>query len=426
MKPVDVLVVGSGGREHALAWKLRQSSRCGRLYAAPGNAGMAGLAECLPIPAADTGVLVDGAYERGVGLAVIGPEGPLAGGLADAFQRARIPVFGPTAAAALIESSKGYARDLMSRMGVPQPAHAGFRGWEEASAYLDDLRGRGVRGVVVKASGLAAGKGAVVCDDLESARAAAREMLVENAFGDAGRHVLIEERLEGEEASLFVLTDGQDAVPLLPAQDYKRAGEGDRGPNTGGMGAYAPAPFMTPPLVEEAMSRIALPVLRGLREDGAPFRGCLYAGLMRTADGLKVIEFNCRFGDPETQAVLPLLESDLLELMLACAGGTLGSRTLQWRAERAVSVVLASGGYPGAYETGKPVSGLEEAAALPGVSVFHAGTALRDGQVVTAGGRVLNVTGTGRTFAEAGDRAYAAAERIRFEGKQFRGDIGER
>lgn len=426
MSECDVLVVGSGGREHALAWKLKQSPRCGRLYAAPGNPGMAALGECLPIKGDDLDGIVRAAQERQVGLVVIGPEIPLAAGLADLLIAAGIPVFGPTQAAARIESSKAYARDLMTRQGVPQPEFAAYKEWDAAAAYLDQLAEKGVRAAVVKASGLAAGKGAIVCDTLDEARQAAREMLVDQTFGTAGAEVVIEERLEGEEASLFALTDGENFLCMLPAQDYKRIGEGDQGLNTGGMGSYAPAPVLTPELVQEAAETIIRPTLRGLAEDGAPFRGCLYAGLIKTSAGLKVIEFNCRFGDPETQALMPLLESDLLELMLAVANGDLGGRALEWREGRGVSVVLASGGYPAEYQTGKPIAGLEAAAALPGVQVFHAGTALKDGDVVTSGGRVLNVTGVGESFAAAIESAYAGVEKIDFEGRYYRRDIGAR
>lgn len=418
--------MGSGGREHALAWKLRQSSRLGKLYAAPGNAGIAQEAECVPIGVGELEKIVRFASERRVGLVVIGPEAPLADGLADRLRHAGVRAFGPSAAAARIESSKAYARALMTRMGVPQPEHAAFDCFERASAYLDALAGRGVRASVVKASGLAAGKGAVVCDSLPEARAAAREMLVGQVFGEAGKEVLIEERLEGEEASFLVLTDGRDTVPLLPAQDYKRAHDGDQGPNTGGMGCYAPAPVLAPALQEDALARIIRPTLQGLAEDGNPFQGCLYAGLMKTSSGLKVIEFNCRFGDPETQALLPLLQNDLLDLFLAAAEERLGGQEARWRDGCAVNVVLASGGYPGDYASGKVIRGLEEAAALPGATLFHAGTARRSGETVTAGGRVLSVTGVGDTFAEAIRSAYAGAEKVQFEGRQFRTDIAAR
>jgi len=427
MSSVDVLIVGGGAREHALAWKLRQSGRVGRLYAAPGNPGMAAVADCVPVRVDDLDGLVSLAVEKRVGLVVVGPEAPLAAGLADRLRAAGIVVFGPSAAAARIESSKAYARELMTRAGVPQPEYGRFDEFAAASRYLDRLAEQGAAGAVVKANGLAAGKGAVVCDTLDEARETARAMLVERSFGDAGREVVIEERLEGEEASLLVLTDGERVVPLLPAQDYKRAYDGDRGENTGGMGCYAPAPVITPALLEEALRTIVRPTLRALADDGHPFRGCLYAGLMLTAAGLKVIEFNCRFGDPETEVVLPLLEDDLLDLLLAAATGGLDEASgARWRPGRAVTVVLASGGYPGKYPVGLPISGLDEAAALEGVTVFHAGTAVQDGRTVTAGGRVLAVTGVGPTFASAISRAYAGVDAIQFEGRQYRTDIAAR
>jgi phosphoribosylamine---glycine ligase len=428
MSAVDVLVVGSGGREHALAWKIRQSPRCGRLYAAPGNPGVAALpdAECFALPMGDLDGIVRFAAERRVGLVVVGPEAPLAAGLADRLGAAGIPVFGPAAAAARIESSKTYARELMTRVGAPQPRHDCFQDYGEASAYLDSLASQGVRAAVVKASGLAAGKGVIVCDSLDEARDAAREMLVRRLFGEAGAEILIEERLEGEEASLLVVTDGREILPFLPAQDYKRIRDGDQGPNTGGMGSYAPTPILTPELYQVALETIVRPVLGGLEADGCPFRGCLYAGLMKSGAGLRVIEFNCRFGDPETQAILPLLESDLVAVLSSAASGSLEGIEAGWKPGCGVCVVLASGGYPGSYETGKPIHGLSDAEEIEGVAVFHAGTSLENGQVVTAGGRVLNVTGAGRSLAEARSRAYAAAEQIRFEGCHYRRDIAER
>ncbi len=426
MGPLDVLVIGSGGREHALSWKLRQSPLCGRLLAAPGNAGIAEVALCAPIPVSDLDGLTRYAVEMKVGLAVVGPEAPLAAGLADRLRAADIPTFGPSAAAARIESSKAYARELMTRAGVPQPAFGRFTDFAEADAYLNQMAADGATGAVVKASGLAAGKGAIVCDTLDEARQSAREMLLEGVFGQAGSEIVIEELLTGPEASLLIITDGERMVPLLPAQDHKRALEGDLGPNTGGMGAYAPAPLITPALYDEALATIVHPTLRAMAADGTPFQGCLYAGVMLTPAGMKVIEFNCRFGDPETQVVLPLLESDLLELLLGAANGDLSGVEVSWHSGAAVSVVLASSGYPGDYATGVPITGLADAASLEGVTVFHAGTAARDGQVVTAGGRVLNVTGQGQDFAEAISRAYAGVERILFEGAQCRRDIAHR
>ena len=426
MPTTDVLLVGGGGREHALAWKLRQSPECGRLLAAPGSAGMAALAECRDVAGADLDGLVRLAAEERVGLAVIGPEAPLAAGLSDRLQAAGIPVFGPTAAAARIETSKAFARDLMTRMQVPQPAHRTFRVADKALEYLAGLEREGVTSVVVKASGLAAGKGAIVCDTMDAARQAVREIMVSRVFGSSGEELLIEERLAGEEASLLVLTDGERVAPLAAAQDYKRAHEGDRGPNTGGMGCYAPAPLVTSSLYQECLKRIIHPTLAGLREQGTPFRGCLYLGLMQTAAGPKVIEFNCRFGDPETQVVLPLLESDLLPILLSAARGDLGDSRLEWRAQKAVCVVLASGGYPGSYQTGLPIRGVSDAAHIPGALVFHAGTTGNVGQWRTAGGRVLNIVGRGDSFREAAATAYRAADAIEFEGSHRRRDIAAR
>jgi phosphoribosylamine--glycine ligase len=424
---VDVLIIGGGAREHTLAWKIRQSPLCECLWCAPGNAGIAQVAECVPINAEDLDGLTAWARENEPDLVVVGPEAPLVAGLADRLRGQGFRVFGPSAAAAQIEGSKAYARALMEHLGVPQPAFARFDDPEAAAAYLDRLDAAGARQAVVKADGLAAGKGALVCDTLADARRAVRSLMVDGAFGAAGRTIVIEERLEGEEASLLVLTDGTRVVPFLPAQDYKRAGNGDRGPNTGGMGSYAPAPVITAALYEAALRTIIEPVLRGLREEGCPFQGCLYCGVMKTAAGLKVIEFNCRFGDPETEALLPLLESDLLELLLGAAAGDLAGAEARWHPGCAVGVVVASGGYPGVYRTGCPIEGLQDAARMEGVAVFHAGTRRADdGRVVTAGGRVLCVTGVGDTFRQARERAYAAAGRIHFEGAFCRSDIAAR
>jgi phosphoribosylamine--glycine ligase len=421
----NVLVVGSGGREHALAWKLRQSPECGALVAAPGNAGIAQVADCRPVAVSDIEGQLTLAREMAADLVVVGPEAPLAAGLADRLRSESFKVFGPTAAAARIESSKAYARDLMERMGVPQPRFASFKEAPKAIAYLERLRKEKVKAAVVKASGLAAGKGAIVCDSLDEAKSAVREIMLDRTLGEAGSEVVIEERIHGEEISLFVLTDGKCALPLLPAQDYKRALDDDQGPNTGGMGCYAPAPILTPELRDEAMGTIVRPTLKGLEEDGNPFSGCLYAGLMKTEDGLRVIEFNCRFGDPETQVVLPLLDEDLLELLAQVAEGRLEKRELRWRDEKAVSVVIASGGYPGPYATGKTIHGLVGAAAR-GAEVFHAGTIQRGSEIHTAGGRVLNVTTAAPTFAAAIDRVYSAVAQISFEGAQHRSDIAAR
>lgn len=421
-----VLIVGGGGREHALAWKIRQSPLCTDLLCTPGNGGITAIADCYGFAPEDVGGLAKFAWSERPDLVVVGPEAPLVGGLADELRQIGIPVFGPTAAAAAIEGSKAYARDLMARAGVRQPAYACFRDLGAATRYLEERDTAGAAGVVVKASGLAAGKGAVVCGSLTEAREMARAMLVERQFGEASAEIVIEERLEGEEASLLILTDGRNVIPCLPAQDYKRAYDEDRGPNTGGMGSYAPAPVITPALYEDALESIIHPVLQELERDGHPFQGCLYAGVMKTASGLQVIEFNCRFGDPETQAVLPLLESDLLELLAAAATRDLAGIEARWSSRKAVSVVMSSGGYPGKYETGKRIDGLSDAAGVPGVTIFHAGTRREGERCVTAGSRVLNVTAVRPSFAEARSAAYEALGQIHFEGAQYRTDIAAR
>jgi phosphoribosylamine--glycine ligase len=353
---------------------------------------------------------------------VVGPEAPLAAGIVDRFQAKGLPVFGPTRDAARIESSKAWAKDLMREAGVPTAEYRVFRDRQAAEDYV---RERGAP-IVVKASGLAAGKGALVCATVEEALEAVGSMLGHMVFGEAGREVVVEECMEGEELSVFAVADGEQVLLLLPSQDHKRVGEGDTGPNTGGMGAYAPVGIATPEVLAEARARVFLPTLRAMATRGCPFRGLLYAGLMRTADGLKVVEFNCRFGDPETQVVLPLMDSSLLELMAIVAeGGSLAGRGVRWKDGAAVTTVVASGGYPGAYEKGKEIripGGLEN----DGLTVFHAGTALRDGHLVTSGGRVLAVTAVGATVAEAADRSRGGAAAIRFDGAYYRRDIGWR
>lgn len=423
---MKILIVGSGGREHALAWKLGQSRHASRLFCAPGNAGIAECAECVPIGVDHIEDLVRFAVREAIDLAVVGPEAPLAAGLADRLREEGRPVFGPSAAAARIESDKAFARDVMAGAGVPGPRFASFRVADGAFAYLDRLEDEGVSSAVVKASGLAAGKGAIVCDSLSAARQAVRQVMVERAFGAAGDAVLIEERLVGEEASLLALCHGEFIQPLIAAQDYKRASDGDEGPNTGGMGSYAPAPVITPSRYEEAVARIFRPTLAALSRAGTPYTGCLYGGVMLTPAGLQTIEFNARFGDPETQAVLPLLESDLLELMLATVEGRPDAVPIAWSPRRAVSVVMTAPGYPEAYPKGLPIEGLAEAAADPDVQIFHAGTTCREGQVVTDGGRVLAVTGLGDTFSQAIAAAYRGVGRIHFEGAQYRRDIARR
>ncbi|MGE5598656.1 MAG: phosphoribosylamine--glycine ligase [Bacteroidota bacterium] len=419
---MKVLILGGGGREHALAWKLAQSPRVTKLYAAPGNPGIAALAENVRADHNSIAALAEFAAAEGIDLTVVGPETYLALGLADEFRRRGLKVFGPGRAAAAIEADKAFAKDFMARHGIPTAAYRVFSAPEEARAYL---RAHGAP-VVVKASGLAAGKGAVVCRTVHEAERAVTDLMERRIFGEAGERVVIEDFLAGEEASLLVLTDGETALPLPLAQDHKRLGEGDTGPNTGGMGACAPAGVLGATGIDRAMETIVRPTLRGMAAEGRPYRGVLYVGLMVTAEGPKVVEYNCRFGDPEAQAVLPLIRDDLAELCLAAAEGSLGGRTVAAHAGSAVCVVLASGGYPGDYRTGLPIAGLDEAAGLPGVTVFHAGTARRGGDVVTAGGRVLGVVGTGPDLAAARERAYAGASRIEFEGMYYRRDIATR
>ena len=421
---MKIFLVGNGGREHALLWKLRQDAPpSAEFYATEPNPGMAELAHPVEIPPTDVDGLSSWAEGQGVTLTVVGPEIPLSLGIVEAFRRRTLPIFGPTSTAARIETSKAYAKDLMARAGVPTAAHRTFTRWSEASAHL---RERGAP-VVVKASGLAAGKGAVPCATVEEALTSARDMLEERVFGDAGSEVVIEELLEGEELSVFGITDGRDVVLLLPSQDHKRVGEGDTGPNTGGMGAYAPVPWVEDDLLQEVKERIFLPVLDRLEGTAAPFRGLLYAGLMITEDGPKVIEFNCRFGDPETQAILPLMESSLLDLMLPVArGGSVGSPDVRWRAGAALNTVLASGGYPEAHEKGKEIDIPSELQSSEGILLFHAGTRSDGGKLVTAGGRVLSVVGIGDDLEGARERSLLGADRIQFEGKTLRRDIGGR
>ncbi|MBE3585707.1 MAG: phosphoribosylamine--glycine ligase [Thermoanaerobacter sp.] len=417
---MKVLVVGGGGREHALVWKLKQSPRVKEIYCAPGNAGIASLARCVPIGAEDIPALVAFAREEKIDLTVVGPEGPLARGIVDSFNRAGLAIFGPTARAAAIESSKVLAKEIMARYGIPTARFATFTDPGEAAGYIRQLNAP----CVVKADGLAAGKGVIVCQTVEEALQAVKEIMVDGAFGDAGRRVVVEEYLTGQEVSVLAFTDGEAVLPLLPAQDHKQVYDGDRGPNTGGMGAYAPAPVLTPENYRVVLEDILIPAVRALAAEGRPYRGVLYAGLMVTGEGPKVLEFNARFGDPEAQPLLMLLETDPVEIMEAVLLGKLAGKEIRWRPGSAVCVVLASGGYPGAYRKGYPISGLEQVP--PDVVVFHAGTAMEEGRVVTAGGRVLGVTAAGETLPEAMEKAYTAVEKIHFEGMHYRRDIGHK
>jgi phosphoribosylamine---glycine ligase len=416
-----VLVVGSGGREHALCWAIAASPLCDALFCAPGNAGIAQEAVCAPIEPTDLDGLVDFCRRERIDFAVVGPEAPLVAGLVDRLEAARIKAFGPSAAAAMLEGSKAFTKELCARAGIPTAAFRRFTDPAEARAWIE---AKGAP-IVVKADGLAAGKGAVVCASAEEAIAAAEDILG-GRFGAAGAEIVVEEFLEGEEASFFALCDGRIALPLATAQDHKRVGEGDVGPNTGGMGAYSPAPAMTPALVEETMARIVRPTLAAMAEMGRPFKGVLYAGLMLTAEGPKLIEYNVRFGDPECQALMVRLTSDLLPALLAARDGVLDRFHLRWREEASLCVVLAARGYPDAYEKGGEIGGLDEAAALPDVTVFHAGTRAEGGRVLANGGRVLGVTALGATVAEAQRRAYQAVDAIRWPGGFCRRDIGWR
>lgn len=412
---MKVLLVGGGGREHALGWKLAQSGRLTSLTSAPGNPGLAEIGAVEPeLGILDAGSVAAWAVEHSVDLVVVGPEAPLAAGVADVLIERGIAVFGPTSEGARLESSKAYAKEIMTRVGVPTAAAHTFDDAEAAASHLERVPGP----FVVKADGLAAGKGVLVTEDVFAAQGWAR-LCLGGHFGPAGSRVVIEEHLAGDEVSVFFLCDGERAVSLEPARDYKRLADGDEGPNTGGMGCYSPVDDLPDDLAEWTRRAVVEPVLGALRDDGITYRGFLYVGLMLTADGPKVLEFNCRMGDPETQVVLPRLDEDLLALL----AGPLPDRPLRWSGDAAVNVVLASGGYPEAPETGEEIAGVEAAAARDGVLVFHAGTRRENGALVTAGGRVLNVVGLGRTVAEARKTAYDAVDDVRFTGMQYRTDI---
>ncbi|MGK7909577.1 MAG: phosphoribosylamine--glycine ligase [Synechococcus sp.] len=419
---MHVLVVGSGGREHALVWKLAQSAAVTQISCAPGNVGLVREPKCTNIPfsVTDFGGLIRFSKQNDVKLAVIGPEVPLVAGIADAFEMAGIQVFGPTQDGAQLEGSKSWSKQLMADAGVPTAQSRTFKDAASAIAYLNEQS----IPIVVKADGLAAGKGVTVAASFQEAANAVKE-LFSGSLGDAGSTVVIEDFLVGQEASVLAFTDGQTILPMVAAQDHKQVGEGDTGPNTGGMGAYTPTPVVTDEIVERVQSQVLEPTLKTLRDRGITYKGVLYAGLMIAPDGQpSVVEFNCRFGDPETQVILPMLQTDLAEVMLACVEGRLHEIELEWHSGYAACVVMASGGYPGVYEKGKVISGLD---AINDVQVFHAGTAAGDGDSVkTNGGRVLGITGRGETLQEALDKAYEAVSKIQFEGAYFRSDIGFR
>lgn len=416
-----VLVIGSGGREHALAWGLARADSVDAVEAAPGNPGTAQLGPNHEVEVSDPDAVAELAEEREVDLVVVGPEEPLVAGVADALRKRDIPVFGPSAGAAEIEASKTFAKEVMDAAGVPCARYVSSTDPEKAKAALEDFDAPWV----VKADGLAAGKGVRICDDLEEARAAVDAAMVEGAFGEAGHRVVVEEYLEGPEASVFGVCDGEDVVLLTPSRDFKRALEGDKGLNTGGMGAYTPLSDLSLEDAARLADELFRPVLAELAARGRPYRGLLYAGLKLTDEGPKVLEFNCRFGDPETQVVVPRLASDLGELLLTAATGSVADVELSWHEDSFVTVVLASGGYPEEYRTGLPITGIEAAAFVDGVEVFHAGTTREGGQLVTGGGRVLNITGRGADVAEARECAYTAIRRIIFANKHYRNDIAE-
>jgi phosphoribosylamine---glycine ligase len=418
MTPFSVLVVGSGAREQALVWALGRSPSVSELWAAPGNPGIGTLATLVDLRVTDVDGIAAWATARGIGLVVVGPEAPLALGLADRLRERGIPVFGATRAAAELEWSKAFAKDFMRRHGIPSADYAVFEEVDAAVAYAGDAD----YPLVIKADGLAAGKGVLICQTPGEAEAAIRSMLVARAFGEAGGRIVIEEYLDGEELSVIAPVDGERIAILPPARDYKRLRDGDAGPNTGGMGSYAPVLELDPGLLDLVRETILQPTVDALRAEGRPYRGALYAGLMVTTAGPRVLEFNCRFGDPETQVIVPLLDVDLAELLRDCAEGRLDPETVAVRPGAAVCVVLAAGGYPGQPRTGDPITGLD-AAADRGALVFHAGTWMADGQLVTSGGRVLSVVATGADREEAAARAYHAAEAIHFDGMQLRGDI---
>ncbi len=419
---MKVLVVGSGGREHALIWKLAQSPEVTALYAAPGNAGMAAQARLIDIPVTDISALADFTQREGIGLTVVGPELPLTLGIVDQFQERGLVIFGATQRAAQLEGSKVFAKDLMKKYGIPTASFATFTAAKDALQYLESVG----TPIVVKADGLAAGKGVIVCQTESEARSAISSIMEERIFGEAGSQLILEECLSGEEVSYLALTDGEAILPLASSQDHKRIFDGDQGPNTGGMGAYSPAPIVTPEMEAKILKQVIRPTISAMADEGRAYKGVLYAGLMIQDGQPRVLEFNARFGDPETQPLLMRMESDLLPLLLATIEGTLAKKSIRWREEAAVCVVMASGGYPNSYGKGKSIEGLDRVGRMRDVMAFHSGTALKEGKIVTSGGRVLGVTALGKGIREAIDRAYQAVDQIHWEGAHYRKDIGYR
>ena len=417
---MKVLVVGGGGREHAICWKLAQSPKVTELYCAPGNAGIAQVATCVPVKATDVENMVKWAKENAMDFVMVAPDDPLALGMVDAMEAAGIPAFGPRANAAIIEASKAFSKSLMKKYHIPTAKYETFTELDKALRYIEEQGAP----IVVKADGLALGKGVVVAQTVEEAQKAVREMMEDHKFGASGSTVVIEECMVGPEVTVLAFCDGEHLVPMLSSQDHKRAYDGNQGPNTGGMGAFCPSPKYTPEIAERCTKEIFLPTVEALKAEGRPFKGVIYFGLMLTKDGPKVVEYNARFGDPETQPILSMLDTDLMDIFQACVDGTLDKVDIKWKSGAACCIVLASGGYPVAYEKGYPISGLEEAGKQ--AVVFHAGTARNEaGEIVTAGGRVLGVTAVGASLEEAIDKAYAACKPITWQDMHFRTDIGK-
>ncbi|MDH3998107.1 MAG: phosphoribosylamine--glycine ligase [Desulfuromonadales bacterium] len=419
---MKILVVGGGGREHALVWKIAQSPLVETLYCAPGNPGIAGLAECVHIPADDIDALLDFAQAEKIDLTVVGPEIPLTMGIVDRFQAAGLEIFGPNQAAAQIEGSKSFSKDLMAKYDIPTAAYQTFTEHAAAVAYIKEQGAP----IVVKANGLAAGKGVIVAMTEEQAIAAVDDIMLDKVFGAAGASVVIEEFMDGEEASFFAFTDGENILPLASSQDHKRAFDNDEGPNTGGMGAYSPAPVVTQQLHQVIVDTVVKPTIAGMANDGCPYSGILYVGLMIKDGKPRVVEFNARFGDPEAQPLLMRMKSDVVPVLLACAKGELRQDSIEWHDKAAVCVVMASGGYPASYEKGFEITGLEDVLQMDDAYVFHAGTSLEEGKVVNTGGRVLGVTGLGTTVAEAIACAYRAVDKVNWSGVHSRKDIGQK
>ncbi len=420
---MKILIIGSGGREHTLCWKIVQSKKVDKIYAAPGNGGISDIAEIVNVKADDIKSLINFVKDNGIDLTVVGPEAPLVSGIVDEFEKNGLKIFGPTKNAALLESSKVFAKELMKKIGVPT---ADFKVFDNAEDALTYVKAKNTFPIVIKADGLCAGKGVIIANSQKEAEDTIKQIMEDKIFGEAGNRLIIEDCLFGEEASILVLTDGVNIIPLATSQDHKRIFDGDKGPNTGGMGAYSPTTLISEDFEKEIMEKIIVPVIASMVKEGSPYKGVLYAGIMVTEQGPSVLEFNVRFGDPETQAVLPRLKSDLVEAILASIDGTLDRVKLEWDRRSCVSVVISSGGYPGNYQTGKEIKGLEKLKSEKDIVVFHAGTKKQDNKILTSGGRVLNVTASGDGIKEAREKVYKAIEKIHFEGMHFRRDIGNK